>query len=101
MKLISTGAAAEMLGVSPATLRGWRCSKTGPPFVRLSARNVMYDENDIERYIAERRFVPSVRDSEINKHFGLQAEASGTSGGRRLQSRGWLSPKVTECRPGV
>ena len=61
MSLITTRQAAEMMGRSPATLRSWRGAKIGPPFVRLSARSVMYDENDLKKYIAERRFVPSVR----------------------------------------
>lgn len=73
MTLISTKKAAEMLGVEPATLRSWRCSKIGPPFTRLTTRSVMYDERDIHKYVAERRFVPSVRATEVNRHAALQA----------------------------
>lgn len=73
MKMISTKKAAEMLGVEAATLRSWRCSKTGPPFSRLTARSVMYDEADILRYVAERRFLPSVRATEVNRYAALQA----------------------------
>ena len=58
MNLLTTKKAAEMMGRSPATLRSWRCSKIGPPFVRLTTRSVMYDEKDIEKYIAERRSTP-------------------------------------------
>jgi len=73
MRLISTEKAAEMLGRSPATLRSWRCSKIGPPFVRLHPRSVVYDERVLQRYIAEREFVPSVRATEVNKYAALQA----------------------------
>ncbi len=59
------------LGVKPATLRGWRCAKTGPPFTRLTARSVKYAQEDLERYIAERRFTPSVRVNEVNHNAAL------------------------------
>jgi hypothetical protein len=75
MKLLTTQQAADMLGVKPATLRGWRCAKTGPPFTRLTARSVKYAQDDLERYIAERRFTPSVRVSEVNHNAALQATA--------------------------
>ena len=61
MKLLTTQQTAEMIGVRPATLRGWRCSKTGPPFIRITARSVKYDEAEILKYIAARRITPLVR----------------------------------------
>lgn len=73
MLLISTKEAAKRMGVSEATLRGWRCAKTGPPFTRLTKRSVKYDERDIHLYVAERRFIPSVRATEVNRHAALQA----------------------------
>ena len=66
MTLITTKEAAEMLGAKPATLRGWRYAKTGPPFVQMTRRSVKYVLGDLERYIAERRFTPSVRVTEVN-----------------------------------
>lgn len=66
MKLISTEQAAEMLGAKPSTLRNWRCAKTGPPFIQITKRSVKYIQEDIEKYVAERRFTPSVRPSEVN-----------------------------------
>jgi hypothetical protein len=71
--MLSTEDAAKMIGRSPATLRSWRCSKIGPPFTRLHPRSVVYDEGDIHKYVAERRFVPSVRATEVNRHAALQA----------------------------
>jgi hypothetical protein len=66
MKMISTEEAAKMMGRSPATLRSWRCSKIGPPFTRLHPRSVVYAQEDLERYIAERTVTPSVRVTEVN-----------------------------------
>jgi predicted RNase H-like HicB family nuclease/predicted DNA-binding transcriptional regulator AlpA len=75
MKLISTEQAAEMLGAKPSTLRNWRCAKTGPPFIQITKRSVKYSQEDIEKYVAERRFTPSVRVSEVNHHAALLANA--------------------------
>jgi uncharacterized protein YjcR len=55
---LNTAEAAEMLGVSPATLRGWKSQRVGPPFIQLSPRCVRYDEHDIQTYANERRVVP-------------------------------------------
>jgi len=63
MQLLTTQQVADMLGVKPETLRGWRCAKTGPPFIRITKRSVKYDQKDIEKYISDRRFTPSVRPS--------------------------------------
>jgi predicted DNA-binding transcriptional regulator AlpA len=68
MKLITTKEAADMMGVKPSTLRGWRCANTGPRFTRLTKRSVMYAQADLERYIAERTFTPSVHASSIVNH---------------------------------
>lgn len=48
-----------MLGVSPATLRGWKMRRTGPPFIQLSPRCVRYAECDILDYVNERRCAPA------------------------------------------
>ena len=54
VKLLTTIEAAKMLGQSDATLRNWRCKRIGPDFVVISARNVRYREEDIQRYVEER-----------------------------------------------
>jgi predicted DNA-binding transcriptional regulator AlpA len=61
MKLLTTQQVADMLGVKPSTLRAWRCARTGPPFIRITKQSVKYDQKDIEKYISDRRFTPSVR----------------------------------------
>jgi predicted DNA-binding transcriptional regulator AlpA len=58
--LLTTKEAAALLGMKPSTLRDWRCSRIGPPFIVLSPRNVKYSREDLERYIAERRMEPYV-----------------------------------------
>jgi predicted DNA-binding transcriptional regulator AlpA len=58
---LSTVEAAEMLGVAPATLRDWKCQRTGPPYIQISTRCVRYSEADIRQYAADRRVVPTVR----------------------------------------
>ena len=62
-KSLNTAEASEMLGVRPATLRGWKAQRIGPPFLQLSPRCVRYAEDDILRYANERRVVPSVRET--------------------------------------
>jgi predicted DNA-binding transcriptional regulator AlpA len=63
-RALNTAQAAEMLGVQPATLRGWKSQRVGPPFIQLSPRCVRYAESDIRLYAEERRVVPCVRDTE-------------------------------------
>lgn len=55
---LTTVEAAAMLGISPATLRGWKAQRIGPPFIQFSPRCVRYDHRDIQQYVNERRCVP-------------------------------------------
>jgi hypothetical protein len=75
IQMMTTKEAAKALGVAPATMRSWRCSEIGPPFSGLTKRSVKYDERDIQAYVAERRFTPSVHTTEVNRHAALQATA--------------------------
>lgn len=49
------GEVAEILGVSPETLRRWRQDGSGPPFEQLSERTVRYPKAALEAWRAERR----------------------------------------------
>ena len=52
-ELITPTTAAAMLGVRPATLTVWRCTKRYPlPYIKVGARRVMYRRSDIETFIA-------------------------------------------------
>lgn len=58
--LIDDKAAAAVLGVSPSTLRSWRCRGVGPAFVKLgTGRNaaVRYDLRDLAQFIEQGRHV--------------------------------------------
>jgi len=48
--LLTEKAAAQLLGLSPATMRNWRCNSRGPVFQRLG-RAVRYRREEIDRFI--------------------------------------------------
>ena len=55
---------ALRLGVSPATLRSWRCRGIGPPYIKLgfgTQSPVRYNPIDLDEYMRQGRHVPSVR----------------------------------------
>ena len=63
-KLLNDSEAAAQLGVSPATLRSWRCRGIGPSFVKMGRGRkspVRYHSSDLEQFIAQCRQVPPVR----------------------------------------
>lgn len=47
----------KMLGITRATLQNWRNSKKGPPFVRLTEKNIRYAKADVTRWIEQRTVV--------------------------------------------
>ncbi len=53
--LLTETEAAKLLGFSSRTLQSWRGSGGGPPFIKISDRCVRYTEDDLSRWIAERR----------------------------------------------
>lgn len=56
---LSSDAAAAMIGISPTTLRIWRCTGKGPKFTKLGEAKqagVVYFEADIQAWLAERKF---------------------------------------------
>jgi predicted DNA-binding transcriptional regulator AlpA len=59
VKVINHNDAAAMIGVTPATLRFWRCKGKGPRFIKLGESKqsgVCYDPADIEAWKAARKF---------------------------------------------
>lgn len=46
---------AARLGVSPRTLQAWRCSGSGPPFLKLNAA-VRYELAAVQAWLAARAF---------------------------------------------
>jgi predicted DNA-binding transcriptional regulator AlpA len=61
-KLLSTIQAAERLGIARATLAKLRVHGGGPPWVKLSTK-VLYDEQDLDQWIASRPRHLSARES--------------------------------------
>lgn len=53
-RLLTPSEAAEALRCSPRTLADWRLGEGGPPFHRVGAR-IVYDANDITRWLDRRR----------------------------------------------
>ena len=59
MKVLTHKEAADLIGISPGTLRIWRCDGIGPRYTKLSASKqagVRYDLTDIETWKEERKF---------------------------------------------
>ena len=50
--LLTTKQAAEYLGISPATLDTWRCTKRNViPYIKLGGRFVRYRQEDLDNFI--------------------------------------------------
>jgi hypothetical protein len=56
-QLVDEHAAAERLGLAVATLRRWRWSKSGLPWVKCGAA-VRYSVNDLNEFVAANRQEP-------------------------------------------
>lgn len=59
MRLLGTVQTAALLGITPGTLKLWRCKKRGPRFVKLGdspQAGVAYDEADVRAFIESRKF---------------------------------------------
>ena len=54
--LLTPPEASRWLRVAVQTLARWRCEGQGPPFVRLGGNRVFYRRDDLEGYVASRRF---------------------------------------------
>ncbi|HWJ68933.1 MAG TPA: helix-turn-helix domain-containing protein [Sphingobium sp.] len=57
--LLNSADAAAALGISPVTLKIWRCQGKGPRFIKLgdsSRSGVVYDPAEIEAWKAARTF---------------------------------------------
>jgi predicted DNA-binding transcriptional regulator AlpA len=49
-----TGDAAEYLGIGRSTLEKLRLTGDGPRYSKIGKRTVVYDENDLDDYVAAR-----------------------------------------------
>ena len=51
MAMLTEEEAAAYIGVSPATLRSWRCRERGPRFIKVG-RRVGYLRKDLDAYLS-------------------------------------------------
>lgn len=59
VKVLNNEAAAALIGVTPGTLKFWRCKGKGPRYIKLGSSRragVAYDPADIEAWVAARKF---------------------------------------------
>jgi Helix-turn-helix domain len=64
-QLVSSKQAARALGIPEGTLRYWRCTGSGPAWVKLG-RRALYSVDDLVEFIARGRRKPSVRTMEVD-----------------------------------
>lgn len=53
-QLLTENDAAQLLSISPRTLRNWRVIGDGPVYVRVSGRCIRYRFEDLKGFIAQR-----------------------------------------------
>lgn len=58
---VSADAAAWFIGVSPGTLRNWRCLCKGLPWVRIPGVGPTYFIADLQAFIDSHRVLPATR----------------------------------------
>lgn len=66
-QLLPEKTAAQLLSISPRTLRNWRVQGKGPQFVKLSSRAIRYRYGDIIQW-SESQTRSSTSDRGILKH---------------------------------
>jgi hypothetical protein len=76
---LTTEEAADRIGVAAATLRDWKGQRCGPPFVQVTNRCVRYREDDVEKFISDRRVVPTVRQLGRFNHAPVHAAKKSVS----------------------
>jgi hypothetical protein len=59
--LLPTARAAKVIGVEPSTLRYWRMIHYGPAYAQLSTRTFVYDEDDLIKWVADRKVTPPLK----------------------------------------
>ena len=60
-RLLTTGELAELLRLSPLTLKDWRVDGIGPKFLRLTTGAVRYPVTDVTRWLGERQCGPKTK----------------------------------------
>ena len=53
--LLSTADAAALLNITPQTLRRYRCSGEGPPFVYINSKLKLYSKQEVMSWVQTRK----------------------------------------------
>lgn len=59
ISLLTEREAADFLAMEPGTLRVWRYTHSGPPWLKLATGAVRYNQADLVAWAFERRVDPS------------------------------------------
>jgi hypothetical protein len=54
-RYVRTPGAAKRLDAAPQTLERWRCEGSGPPFIRLTPKLIVYDLDDLDAWCLSRK----------------------------------------------
>lgn len=63
---VRTSGLCKYLGgvVSPRTAEKWRLTGEGPPFIRVSRNLILYDLDDVDKWLASRRRISTADSGE-------------------------------------
>ena len=64
MPLLTTKAVGQYIGAAEETVRSWRRTGFGPPFIRLSPRAVRYKREDVEAWLATNKRISTSQTAE-------------------------------------
>ena len=60
IRLLTTPAAAMILGIRPGTLYNWRADNKGPKYFKAGGK-VLYDKKDLHKWIEDKKVDPENR----------------------------------------
>lgn len=59
VKVLNNNEAAALIGITPGTLKFWRCKGKGPRYIKLGSSpraGVAYDPADVDAWVSARKF---------------------------------------------
>ena len=66
MQLMSVEDLAVFLGISKRTIYKYIASGTGPPYIRLSKKNITFDRADVEAWLASKKVITKSKERNSN-----------------------------------
>ena len=61
MELMSIEGLAEYLGDSKRTIYKYMAEGTGPPYIRISSKNIKFDKADVDQWLESKKVHPHNR----------------------------------------